>query len=219
MSTALPVTLTGLAIVSAGIYIWGSAARPAWLRYLLKPLTTLLILGVALSISAPITDLYRLLIAGGLIFSLGGDVALMLPQDLFVWGLVSFLVAHLFYLFAWRSRAGFHFTWWIFLVYLIYTVGLLYLLWPSLGSLVLPVAIYASVLMAMGWQAAEQYWVLRDGGAWLAMMGAALFMISDSTLAINKFRGPLRNQELIVMSTYWGAQLLIAWSVYRFGPA
>jgi uncharacterized membrane protein YhhN len=50
----------------------------------------------------------------------------------------------------------------------------------------------------------------------LAMIGAILFILSDTTLALNKFRAPVPQRDLIIMSTYYSAQFLIAWSVYRF---
>ena len=48
------------------------------------------------------------------------------------------------------------------------------------------------------------------------MVGALLFILSDTTLALNKFRAPVPQRDLIIMSTYYAAQFLIAWSVYRF---
>ena len=78
-------------------------------------------------------------------------------------------------------------------------------------------SIYALVLGVMGWQAAEQWWLLRDGSALLAMVGALLFMLSDAALALNKFRAPTPHRDLIVMTTYYGALLLIAWSVQQIG--
>ena len=107
-------------------------------------------------------------------------------------------------------------TLWLLALYGMYTGALLYLLWPHVGDLRVPVFIYGLVLMVMGWQAAEQWWALRDTSALLAMVGAALFMISDSALALNRFRGGIPQPDLIIMSTYYGAQLLIAWSVYKF---
>lgn len=212
------IILSVAALVSAGGYLWASSGGNDPLRYLLKPLTTLLVLGIALSVSAPVSDLYRWLVAAGLLFSLAGDVFLMLPQDLFVWGLVGFLIAHLLYITAYCSRSGLGFTWWLLLPYAAYTAVLLYFLWPAVGAMRVPVIVYGLVLMTMGWQAAEQWLALRDRSALLAMIGALLFLASDSVLAINKFRQPVANQTLIVMTTYWAAQLLIAWSVHIFAP-
>jgi uncharacterized membrane protein YhhN len=218
MSTAgfLPLILSGAAFVSGVAYIAATYGGPFWLRYTLKPLTTLLILAVAASFAAPISTLYRTLIIVGIAFSLAGDVFLMLPQNTFVFGLVSFLIAHIFYIFAYRSVSGFHLTWWLALPYTIYGFFMLYLLWPHVGDLRIPVIIYAAVLMIMGWQAAEQWWHVRDTSMLLAMIGAILFILSDTTLALTKFRAPVPQRDLIIMSTYYGAQLLIAWSVYRF---
>ena len=68
----------------------------------------------------------------------------------------------------------------------------------------------------MGWQAAELWWSVRDTAALLAMLGAILFLVSDSILALDKFRSPLPLRDLLVMSTYYAAQLLIVWSVHHF---
>lgn len=208
--------LSGAAVISGIGYIIATYGGPLWLRYTLKPLTTLLILSLALSFADPISALYRTLIVAGIAFSLAGDVFLMLPQNTFVFGLISFLIAHIFYIVAYRSVSGFHFTWWIALPYVLYGILMLYLLWPHVGALRLPVIIYATVLMIMGWQAAEQWWHVRDVSMLLAMVGAILFILSDTTLALNKFRAPVPQRDLIIMSTYYAAQLLIAWSVYRF---
>jgi magnesium transporter len=47
------------------------------------------------------------------------------------------------------------------------------------------------VLLVMGWQAAEQYLVVQDGRALLALGGATLFVLSDSVLAFNRAIAPL----------------------------
>ncbi len=46
-------------------------------------------------------------------------------------------------------------------------------------------------------------------------MGATLFMVSDSTLAIDKFHHPVHGALFSVMLTYWGAQVGIALSTRR----
>ncbi|MCB0148242.1 MAG: hypothetical protein KDE01_11385, partial [Caldilineaceae bacterium] len=91
-------TLSAAAVISGVVYIWTTYAGTQTQRYLFKPLTTGLILLVVLTLPDPVSALYRGLVAAGIIFSLAGDVFLMLPGNTFVWGLVSFLVAHLFYI-------------------------------------------------------------------------------------------------------------------------
>ena len=213
---AFSILLTVLAFISGIAFIWAARAGSDRQRYLFKPLTTALILLLAATLTSPVSEVYRWLIVVGILFSMGGDIFLMLPQDRFIWGLGSFLVAHILFICAYLSRSGFHFTWWIFAVYALYTGVLVYLLWPHTGSMRIPVIVYGLVLMLMGWQAAEQWWVLRDMSTVLAAAGALLFLLSDSVLALDKFRSPIANRDLVVMTTYYGALILIAWSVYQF---
>ena len=59
--------------------------------YVFKPLTMLLVLALALQPSTSTNALYQWTLVAGLLFSLAGDVFLMLPSDRFVAGLASFL--------------------------------------------------------------------------------------------------------------------------------
>lgn len=213
---AISLALSFAAIISGGVYIWAARAGSPTLRYIFKPLTTVLILALALLLPDEVSPLYRTLIAVGILFSLGGDIFLMLPRNAFVWGLASFLVAHLFYIAAYISRAGLQMNWLLLAPFVLYGAVLLYLLLPHTGAVRVPVILYAVVLMAMGWQAAALWWAVRDTAALLAMAGALLFIASDSILALDKFRAPIPQRDLLIMSTYYGALLLIAWSVYSF---
>ena len=211
-----PLLLSALSILSGAAYIWSTDGGTQLQRYLLKPLTTGLILAVALTVPDPVSALYRGLVAIGILFSMGGDILLMLSgSNFFLFGLVSFLIAHLFYVTAYWSRSGFHLTPWLLAPYALYTAALLFLLWPHVGAMRVPVVIYGLVLMVMGWQAAEQWWLLRETSALLAMIGAALFLLSDSILALDRFRAPIQQRDLLVMTTYYAALLFIAWSVQR----
>ena len=83
-----------------------------------------------------------------LLFCWVGDILLMLPQDLFLFGLVSFLIAHLFYIRhfwgEWDRK-----TKPIRPVYLVgvalYLIGLLAILIPVLGDMRIPVIVYGIV--------------------------------------------------------------------------
>ena len=50
-----------------------------------------------------------------------------------------------------------------------------------------------------------------DSGRW-ALVGAVVFAISDSLLAINRFIDPFVGAAYLVMVTYWGGQLCLALS-------
>jgi uncharacterized membrane protein YhhN len=200
---AFPLFATAIFLSAVATVVCEEAG---WRRgvYLFKPLTTVLILAFAsLGGSDPA---YSRLICTGLVFSLVGDVFLMLPKDRFVAGLVSFLVAHLLYIAAF-SLGGIGFAWAPAIVYALYAAVLLRILLPRVGALRVPVLVYALVLMAMAWLAAAGH-----TGGWLAAVGAALFVVSDSALAINRFVRPFPSPHTLVLPTYYAAQTLIAFS-------
>ena len=89
------IILTILAIISASIHIWGEYGGPDILIYIFKPLTLVFIITIAVLAKSPPSRRYKLAIIAGLLFSMLGDTFLMLPVDLFIAGLLSFLVAQL----------------------------------------------------------------------------------------------------------------------------
>ena len=76
---------------------WAVARRQKAVEYVCKPATMAALIGVAVALDARPGAATAWFIAA-LLFSLAGDVFLMLPHDLFVFGLGSFLVAHLAYI-------------------------------------------------------------------------------------------------------------------------
>jgi uncharacterized membrane protein YhhN len=205
--------LTVLVVISAALTISAEYHGPRRLVYICKPLTVILIILLALLAKYPVTHLYRYLIVAGLVCSLAGDVFLMLPADRFVQGLLSFLVAHLFYIAAFLL-AGEHAAvyMWAGLPLLCYGGLMLWWLWPALGRMKAPVIVYLLVILLMGWAALSRYLETRQAGSLLAASGALLFMASDSILAVNRFRGRFRPAQLLILSTYFTAQWLIALS-------
>ncbi len=181
--------------------------------YLFKPLTTLLIIVVALTATDPVSPLYQTMIVIGLIFSLGGDVFLMLPSDRFIWGLVSFLIAHLFYIIAFVYPGGIILSPIVLALYLVYGAVMVRQLWPYIGGLRIPVLIYMTVILVMGWQALERWSQLQTNTALLAAIGATLFVISDSALALDRFQSKFASARLTVLGTYFSAQWFLALSV------
>lgn len=77
---------------------WGAVARRAKaVEIVFKPLTLVFLIAAALVLD-PTSETRRAWFVAALVLSLAGDVFLMLPKDLFVHGLSSFLVAHLAYI-------------------------------------------------------------------------------------------------------------------------
>lgn len=181
--------------------------------YLFKPLTTLLILLVALQTQEPPTTFYKYAVIAGLIFSIAGDIFLMLPSDRFVAGLASFLTAHLCYIAAFSAGVRFGTAWAGLLIWAAYGAIIYSLLAPHLEEMKVPVIIYLLVILTMAWRATGRWIEVGTQSAFLALAGAALFVISDSALAFRRFKGQYRTADLLVMSTYYAAQWLIALSV------
>lgn len=201
------------ALLTAVAHIRADYRGAAVQTYIFKPLTTGLILLVALLAPEPVSSSYQFLIVAGLLFSLAGDVFLMLPQDRFLAGLVSFLIAHLFYIAAFASEAGFLPAPLAALPLVLYGLLITGILWPHLGKMKGPATIYMLVILVMAWQAAGRWLEIGSTSALLAMVGALLFVVSDSTLALNRFRRPFPSAQAIVLGTYYAAQWLIAVSV------
>jgi len=199
-----------LIIAGAILTIWAGSEGRQRAVYLFKPLTTILILILALVHGEP--TLYRTIITFGLFFSLLGDIFLMLPDDHFLMGLVSFLLAHLAYIGAFGLGAG----WAVYALalppFLLFGGAVWYLLSPRLGKMRLPAFVYMLAILLMGWQAANQMLATGTTAALMALAGALLFLVSDSVLALNRFRKAVPAAQVIILSTYYAAQMLIALS-------
>jgi uncharacterized membrane protein YhhN len=151
-----------------------------------------------------------LLLAIALAFSWLGDVSLLYSGNVgFLTGLGFFLLAHVAYLvlLAGIRRRPLH---WGMAVYAVWWVGLVLLLAPHLGVLLVPVAVYGLVLGAMA------AWALL-GNRWVAV-GGALFLISDTLLGLNRFLPGFVFPEVdfTIMLTYTAGQALIAWGAVVF---
>lgn len=199
--------------IAAALAIAGAIVPWPWLHYLAKPSATLLVL--AMVARTPSSERgYRLGLLMGLALSTLGDVFLMLPGDWFVFGLGSFLCAHIAYLVALTRRARLFAATWPFLAYAVLAGIVLSVLWPHLpAELRVPVVVYVVVLAAMAAQAAAVWWRRRTHATALAALGGLSFVASDATLAIDRFAVPFAHASVAVLATYWVAQSLIGLSV------
>jgi uncharacterized membrane protein YhhN len=183
------------------------AQRRKRLEYVAKPATLAALVGVALLLDPASSDM-RAWVVVALVFSLLGDVFLMLPSDQFVFGLGSFLLAHVAYVVAFRS-----FDLWAAAV-----VGVLIVLiarpilravWRGDDpSLRVPVVVYIAAIGAMVIAALST-------GEWLAGVGALSFMASDATIAWNRFVAPRPWMPLFIIVTYHLGQAGLVLSLAR----
>lgn len=210
----MPVSPVGVSILIgllAGLTIYSRESGERVLMYFVKPTTTMLILVLAYLSAPEVLTPYAFWIMAGLLFGLFGDVFLMFPDRLFRMGLVSFLIGHVFYIFAFTSGVGFGFTVSILLPVGVFGGIVFLLLRPHLKTMLWPVVVYILVICLMATQAWSRW--SEIGGSLQAALGAALFLISDAILALNRFRKPFRRARAMNLSTYFLAQWLIALSV------
>jgi uncharacterized membrane protein YhhN len=190
--------------------------------YLWKPLSTLLVIAVALLsfLQPAVCAGFTLWVVAGLVLSLGGDVALMFKTNRwFLIGLVLFLLAHVAYAIGFTVYNGFHPRDLISgAVLLLVAVVVFFYLRPGLGSMQGPVILYILIICFMVNRAVSAFFgdVFTPAQAWLLSVGATLFWLSDLVLAVNRFRHPFELNRL-GLYLYFGGQLLIALSPSYFG--
>lgn len=212
MAGSLTAPLAAAILVSGALAILGEERGPRWLVYVWKPTTTLLIL-VSAALVAGAPPRYQIPILAGLAASCAGDVFLMLPRDRFLAGLVSFLGAHVAYLVAFAVVPSGWAPWVALVILLGFGGGMVRVLWPGLGALRGPVVAYVSVILAMAWMAVARWQATPGPATAAAALGALLFVASDTLLALDRFRGRFPAARALVLTTYYAAQCLIAWSV------
>ncbi|HKP84458.1 MAG TPA: lysoplasmalogenase [Blastocatellia bacterium] len=161
-------------------------------------------------------DREGLILGVSLLFSALGDVFLGVNEErLFTFGLASFLIAHVLYIVLFvRSRqkpagasAGRKM---LAALLIIYGATMFAWLWPSLGDLKLPVAAYLCAISVMGVTAA----LAGFRAAWV-VAGAILFIVSDSMIAVGKFKSPIVLGNYLIWATYYIGQLCIALGFIR----
>lgn len=168
-----------------------------FLRFFTKPLLVPLVIAIYL-LSATKKSGINSWFLSGLIFSFFGDMFLLFKWG-FLPGLGSFLLAHVLYILSFvklrvtKMYASIPFI-------LLHLVFLVYFLHPYLKEMEIPVIVYGIALSTMA------YFSLCSKNKWL-VVGAFLFVISDSLLSFNVFVSYSTGMELCVMTTYVLAQL------------
>ncbi|WP_460219483.1 lysoplasmalogenase [Psychroserpens sp. MEBiC05023] len=188
-------------------------------HYLTKPAITLSLLTFFWLNSNHINNAIRILTTLALVFSLAGDSLLMFVNkspNYFLFGLVAFLIAHIMYVLVFlkhRSKNTNPIGFIIFL--LLYAAGLFYFLKNGLQDMLIPVVVYMVVILSMATTAFLRKGNVTTWSYMLVFLGAILFMISDSILALNKFYKPLAYSGISIMTTYALAQYFIVFGLLK----
>ena len=192
------------------------------LRYVTKPLLMPLLIIYFVSAVRSFASLLKKWIILALALSWLGDVLLMFESmngSFFILGLAAFLLAHIFYIVLFdqiRLKEKIKQSLLPLLPIAIYYILLMSLLQPYLRSMQKPVSVYGLVISIM-LSFAIDLWRSKDRLASLfTILGALLFITSDSLLAINKFYNSFEYAGILIMLTYGTAQLLITLGAVRY---
>ena len=213
-STVLWLSLAIAISAIAGIWAHYANERWRWMVYLCRPLAGVLILALALSAPDGIDGRYRWGIVVGLALALVADGFLMQPRDCFLAGLLFFAGTHVSLLIAFTSGAGCAQPPLAFFLVVPFGAAVVAYIWRGVGrSLKLPVIFYVALLVAMTSQAWTRHLTLGSTATLVTAAGASLFLLSDAVLSVEKFREQFSAARLVILSTFFAADWLIALSL------
>lgn len=175
-------------------------------------------LGVYLYTQANMNAGFNRMVFAGLVFSLFGDTFLMFAGSdvyFFLYGLVSFLLAHIVYSMAFfrdfknNPQASKHYGHLMLFVMGVFSLSYYSWIRDYLNDFRIPVMAYMFVISIMAILSGYRYKRVNLLSFRLIYWGAIFFVISDSALAYNKFVEPFSFAGILIMTTYMIAQYLI----------
>ena len=184
-------------------------------RFITKPFLVPVLIAFFILQTKSISHSAKKFVVLALVFSWLGDLLLMFEtrsSNFFIFGLIAFLLAHLFYTYYFIKSAeenGVKMKWWLGIPILAYYAVFMFILYPHLAGMLWPVRIYGLVISFMLLTALNFLNIKTKPAGNLITTGASLFVLSDSLLAINKFYISLDHAGIYIMLTYGLAQLLI----------
>ena len=186
--------------------------RPYPIHYIVKAIP---IFSLAILVIRRIQGKMGMLMFCGFLFSGIGDIVLELGLKIgFIFGIGAFLIAHLFYTIVFLNQPkprGVRLF--LALGIVIYGFAIGYWLLPDLGKMLFPVVAYLCVITLMGVSAS-----IGSRNHSLIILGAYLFIISDSIIAVSRFLQPIAYGSYWIMVTYYAGQFFIAIGAIKSFP-
>lgn len=191
------------------------------LEYACKPLLMLVLSSWFFLNSRRVGDRFTLMVQAGLFFSLAGDVVTLfthLDDFNFIIGLGAYFLAMLCYAFAFILNISEAPSMEGLLVAVLISFGIgtyaFFFAWDLMPhveeGLGLPVMAYIAAMALMGIAAAFRFRRTFSNSFWLVLAGVLLLIASDSILAWDRFRQPLKWAPLAVLFSYAAGQVLVA---------
>jgi len=217
-----------IAVLVIAVVDWVAVAK-GWkeIETIAKP-ATMVLLFATLALAGGFGATPLIFFGLGIVFSLAGDIFLLLSNRWFIAGLAAFLMAHVSYIIGLNTPIGDASPLWAIVIGIILALATARVLRPILaglrekgqGKLVIPVVVYGTVITIMLLSAIltiyRTDWKTSASG--LVSLGAILFYFSDIILAWNKFVKPIKNGRLVNMVAYHLGQIaLITGVILQFG--
>lgn len=182
---------------------------------LFKPLIIPSLIAFYLSVSDQKNKLFLL----ALFFSFLGDVLLLDKSNLFLYGIAAFLITQLLYIFIFSK--GLKQSSWDIRVkssipFMVFYIVLIWFLYPGLGPFLVPVLVYGFAISVFGVVSLVNFLTGNREITLYLLVGAILFIISDSMIALHKFHSEKPSYGLLIMVTYISAQFLITHYMIQF---
>lgn len=191
--------------------IIGVATNISWLQIIFKPLIIPSLIALYYYSANKVNKWYVF----ALLFSFLGDVLLMDKVNYFIFGIGAFLITQVLFIKIISSRLKkstiTQKTLSILPFLLFYTI-LIYVLKDNLNELFYPVAFYGFTISVFGMVALLNHLVSKNSLSKYLLIGAVIFIASDSMIALHKFHEPKMFYPIAIMLTYVFAQYLI----YKF---
>ncbi|KAJ8982988.1 hypothetical protein NQ317_001429 [Molorchus minor] len=189
--------------------------KPSIFSTILKclPIISLMLFVVLHGMSLGEEYKYSRRILTGLIFCCIGD-AFLIWQQYFDVGMLAFIIGHIYYISAFGFKpvnlplAA--------VLYFLATLVVLYLLPGLHGIFIVGVPIYIMVITTMLWRAIARVQFFEDLWTWSKLCtcaGGILFTLSDLMIGIDRFKYNIEYAQVLIMSTYYAAQVGIAVSI------
>ena len=155
-------------------------------------------------------------VIAAILFGFAGDLVLLFrPRKwAFPAGILAFAAGHVFYIVSFAQRIAVMPPWYILVLLAALNIAcaatLMRYIWKGIPKKLCPPSfLYMLIIGTMASTAALFALYGASNHRWLALVGGLLFAISDTVLSIDAFHHPVKNRNIIVMTTYILAQTLI----------
>lgn len=213
MTRQIKITIASIVFLLVAITdVYAVITQNKSLEMIFKPLLmTTLVVVYLVSVKKP-----NFWLISALFFSFWGDVFLLDKANYFVFGLASFLLAHIMYIkmtTQFLTKKAMSKIVLAAIPFVLLFTALLFLIFDNLGEMLVPVIVYGITIATFGASTLLNYQQEKTtANTWL-LLGALLFIASDSLIALNNFYQPKHLFDVSIIILYVVSQYLIVKAV------